>query len=93
MIDQIEHRLRNLIKELNLGSGISLEEVKEIIYNEKDGNKEFNYLVSLFVSKISDINRANEVAQIISDAWNTFPHKSLGGLSPQEVIQKSKDSN
>ena len=93
MEEQIENEIIKLIKESNLEDKISLDEVKEIILNEKDGNKEFNYLISMFVSRTHDINKANEVAQIISEAWNTFPHKSLGGLSPQEVIQKSKGSN
>ena len=93
MEEQIENEIIKLIKESNLEDKISLDEVKEIILNEKDGNKEFNYLISMFVSRTPDINKANEVAQIISEAWNTFPHKSLGGLSPQEVIQKSKGSN
>lgn len=92
MTDNLEKKIEELIEELNIQDEISLKEFKEIIYNEKEGNKEFNYLVSVFVSKIPDIERANEVAQIVSDAWNTFPHKSLGGLSPQEVIKKSNES-
>lgn len=85
-------KIEELIQELDLQDEISLQEVKEIILNEKEGNKEFNHLISIFVSKVPGINRANEIAQIISDAWNTFPHKSLGGLSPQEVIKKSNES-
>lgn len=46
----------------------------------------------MFVSKELDINRANEIVQIVSEAWNTLPHKSLGGLSPQEMIKKSNES-
>lgn len=90
MTNDLEKKIKELINELNLEDGISLEDVKEIILNEKNGNKEFNYLVSMFVSKVPDINRANDVAQIISEAWNTFPHKSLGGLSPEQVIKKSE---
>lgn len=97
-----------MIKELNLEWEISLEDVKKIILNEKDGNKEFNldphpakpertasyaYLISIFVSRVPNIDRANEIAEIISEAWNTFPHKSLGGLSPKEVIEKHNKSN
>lgn len=92
MTNSLENKIEKLIKELNLQDEISLKELEEIILNEKEGNKEFNYLISMFVSKIPDINRANEVAQIISDAWNTFPHKSLDGLSPQEVIKNSNES-
>ncbi len=87
-----DEKIEKLIEELKLQDEITLEGVKEIILNEKDGSIEFNYLVSVFVSKIRDINRANEVTQVVSDAWNTFPHKSLGGLSPQEVTKSSNES-
>lgn len=93
MTNSLEKKIEELIEELNLQNEINLEEVKEIIFNEKDGNKEFNHLISIFVSKVPDINRANEVAQIISEAWNTFPHKSLGGLSPADIIKSRKISN
>lgn len=93
MTNDLEKKIDELISELNLEDEITLDCVKEIILNEKEGNKEFNYLISMFVSKIPDINRANEIAQIISEAWNTFPHKSLGGLSPQDVIKNQKQSN
>lgn len=93
MTNHLEKKIEELINELNLEDEISLKELKEIIYNEKEGNKEFNYLISIFVSKIPDINRANAVAQIISEAWNTFPHKSLNGLSPQDIIKSRKISN
>lgn len=93
MTSHLEKKIEKLVKKLNLQDEISLKEFKEIIYNEKEGNKEFNYLISIFVSKIPDLNRANEIAQIISEAWNTFPHKSLGGLAPQDVIKSQKTSN
>lgn len=88
---QIEQQIEELIKELHLESEISLEEVKDIIWNEKEGNKEFQLLISIFVKKIPNLEKANEVAQIISEAWNTLPHKSLEGLSPVEVFRKSKN--
>ncbi len=88
---QIEQQIEELIKELHLESEISLEEVKDIIWNEKEGNKEFQLLISIFVKKIPNLEKANEVAQIISEAWNTLPHRSLGGLSPVEVFRKSKN--
>lgn len=93
MTSYLEKKIEKLIKYLNLQDKISLKEFKEIIYNEKEGNKEFNYLISIFVPRVPDINKANEIAQIISEAWNAFPHKSLGGLSPQEVIAKHNKSS
>lgn len=88
---KIEQQIEKLIKELQLESEISLEEVKDIIRNEEEGNKEFQYLISIFVKKAPNLERANEVAQIVSEAWNVLPHKSLGGLSPREVLQRNKN--
>lgn len=88
---QIEQQIVELISELHLESEISLKEVKDIIWNEKEGNREFQLLISIFVKKIPNFERANEVAQIVSEAWNTLPHRSLEGLSPVEVFRKSKN--
>ncbi|MDP3988145.1 MAG: hypothetical protein Q8P80_03300 [Candidatus Levybacteria bacterium] len=88
---QIEQQIEELIKELQLEPEISLKEVKDIVWNEKEGNKESQYLIGIFVKKVPNLERANEVAQIVSEAWNTLPHKSLGGLSPFEVMRKSKN--
>lgn len=93
MKNEVEAKIEKLVKDLGIEDEVSLKEVKEIIYNEKEGNKEFNYLISMFVSRVPDINRANEIAQTISEAWNTFPHKSLGGLSPADIIKSRKISN
>jgi len=88
---QIEQQIEELIKELQLESEISLKKVKDIIWNEEEGNKEFQYLISIFVEKAPNLEKANEFAQIVSEAWNTLPHKSLGGLSPIEVLRKNKN--
>lgn len=88
---KIDQQIEKLIKELQLESEISLKEVKDIIRNEEEGNKEFQYLISIFVKKAPNLERANEVAQIVSEAWNVLPHKSSGGLSPREVLQRNKN--
>jgi predicted transcriptional regulator YdeE len=84
----IEQQIKELIKELHLEPELSLKGVKYIIWNEVEGNKEFQYLIGIFVKKAPNFERANEIAQIVSEAWNTLPHKSLGGLSPAEVLQR-----
>lgn len=91
MRKQIEKQIENLIKELNLENEITLKEVKDIIWNEKEGNKEFNYLIKIFVRKAPSLERANEIAQIVSEGWNAFPHKSLSGLSPIEIMKKHQN--
>jgi hypothetical protein len=48
--------------------------------------------IKMFVKDVKekDIDKLNEICQIASDAWNNFPHKSLGGLSPMETIKNYK---
>jgi len=31
------------------------------------------------------------ILELVSDAWNYFPHKVLKGLSPAEVLLEDKD--
>jgi hypothetical protein len=33
-----------------------------------------------------DISELNNILELISDAWNYFPHKSINGLSPMEKL-------
>lgn len=87
----IKQQIEELIKELHLESDISFKVVKDIVWNEVEGNKEFQYLIGIFVKKAPNFERANEVVQIVSEAWNTLPHKSLGGLSPVKMLQRNKN--
>lgn len=79
---EIERELGELIKKI--GGGFSLEEVKDRIFNEKD-NKDFNNLVAEF-SVAENLDELNRDLQLVSDAWNYFPHKALGGISPAEML-------
>lgn len=79
---EIEKKLIDLLK--NSGSEFTLEEIKEIIYNEK-GNNEFSKIISIF-DKGQDLDELNKILQLLNDAWNYFPHKCLGGLCPMEKI-------
>jgi hypothetical protein len=35
-----------------------------------------------------DASELGNVLELIIDAWNYFPHKALGGISPAEMILK-----
>ena len=35
----------------------------------------------------------NEILQIATDAWNYFPHKTLGGKSPEQIIKEYQKKN
>jgi len=74
-----------LIDEHN--SLLKLENIKTIIYNENNQN-ELTLIVKAF-DKGQDVEALNSVLMVVNDAWNYFPHKALGGLSPAEKIQET----
>jgi len=77
---EIESRLENLLKETK--SDFDLDDIKELIYNEED-KSDLNKLILMFSTE-HDITELEKTLALISDAWNYFPHKILGGLSPAE---------
>ncbi len=81
---EIEQAILSLLKEFE--SDFTLEDIKEVIYNERNNN-EFSKIISIF-DKGQDIDKLNEILQLLNDAWNYFPHKCLGGLCPMEKILK-----
>ena len=38
-----------------------------------------------------DASELSNVLELVTDAWNYFPHKVLGGISPAEQILKHSD--
>ena len=66
---------------------LKLENIKTIIYNENNQN-ELTLIVKAF-DKGQDVEALNSVLMVVNDAWNYFPHKALGELSPAEKIQET----
>lgn len=85
---EIEKELQNLLKEVD--SDYTLEDIKEIIYNEEDQD-DLVQVVSMFDCR--EVEEMESVLDVINDAWNYFPHQSLGGLCPMEKIleRRSKE--
>jgi len=79
---ETEKRLSALIKESK--SKLTIDNIKEIIYREKDHHELDKILTEFDCGQ--DLKEINIILQIINDAWNYFPHKCLGGLSPAEKI-------
>ena len=81
--EEIEEELSGLLKKIE--REFDLKDIKKIIYNE-DGKEDLIRLIFEFdqgkgLTKIND-----NTLQLINDAWNYFPHKSLGGLCPMEKL-------
>lgn len=79
---EIEQKVTALLKQS--GSKKTFKDILDIIFNEK-GSGDFGTMIALFGNDFNDEELSN-IVQILGDAWNYFPHKSLHNLSPVEVI-------
>jgi len=79
---EIERDLSRLLKLTR--SDFGLELVKDIIFNEQ-GHDDLTSAIAIFDTGIAGSELEN-ILEILSDAWNYFPHRSLGGLSPAEKV-------
>ena len=65
------------------GSDFTFNDVRMAIYEEED-NDDTQKIVAMFDNG-DPVNLSN-VLELVTDAWNYFPHKALGGLSPVEKV-------
>lgn len=79
---EIERELQELLEQA--GSEASVEDIKEIIYREEDSD-DMMEIVALFDTGDGAVELST-VLEAASDAWNYFPHKALGGISPVEKV-------
>ncbi|KKU57284.1 MAG: hypothetical protein UX81_C0040G0008 [Parcubacteria group bacterium GW2011_GWA2_47_12] len=78
---EIEHELLELLKEHRSDS--SVDDIKDIIYHEEESG-DMMKIISLFDR--GSAGELSDVLELVSDAWNYFPHKTLNGISPQEKL-------
>lgn len=86
---EIEQELLHMLKETK--SDFTLDHVKDAIYNEED-NDDMMKVVAMF-DRGGDASELSNVLELVTDAWNYFPHKVLGGISPAEKLLEHKDKN
>lgn len=85
--EEILERRKELEREISemLGeteSDFELEDVKDAIFNEEEQD-DFMHVVSMF-DRGGDAVELSNALELVTDAWNYFPHKALGGISPAE---------
>lgn len=86
---EIEQELIEFLQET--GSEFGLEDLKEIIYNE-DGTDAMTDIIAMFDTGQGAIELQN-IMEVINDAWNYFPHKIIGGISPADKILEYQNRN
>lgn len=88
---EVEQRLERLITK-HKGKDISVTEIKRRIFEtgNDDVMRESNLFNKWWINCFHRIDEAalQELLQAFQDAWNSFPHSSLDGRSPQQVMQE-----
>ena len=79
---EIDQELIDMLKET--GSDFSLQHVKDAIFHEED-NDDMMEVVAMF-DRGGDASELSNIIELVTDAWNYFPHKAIGGLSPAEKL-------
>jgi len=79
---EIEQELVDMLKETR--SDFTLDHVRDAIYNEED-NDDMTKVVAMF-DRGGDASELSNVLELVTDAWNYFPHKILDGISPAEKL-------
>jgi hypothetical protein len=81
---EIEQELVDMLRETE--SDFTLDHVRDAIYNEEE-NDDMMKVVAMF-DRGGDASELSNVLDLVTDAWNYFPHKVLGGISPAETLLK-----
>ena len=76
---EIEQELAEMLKETK--SDFELADVLDAIYEEEE-NDDMTKIIAMFDN--GDMSQLSNVLELVTDAWNYFPHKALGGISPSE---------
>lgn len=82
---EIEKEIINLLKKTR--SQFTIDHVKDVIYHEKETD-DMQKVIAMFDDGNSE--NLNNVLEIVTDAWNYFPHKIINDLSPAEILLKHK---
>ncbi|MBU3964116.1 hypothetical protein KJ591_01670 [Patescibacteria group bacterium] len=92
----VGERLQKIIAQYKLSGVLSVAQVKGWIFNDYgDSASEAsnNFQKKFFhcfkdIKVITDIKTKefDEILRVSTDAWNVFPHRSLGGKSPQQMV-------
>jgi len=86
---EVEEELLEMLEETKRDFG--LDDIKAEIYNEEESG-DMMKVVAMF-DRGGDASELDNILELVSDAWNYFPHKTLGGLSPAEKVLEYNNRN
>lgn len=70
-------------------SDFSLQDVKDAIFHEEDSD-DMMEMVAMF-DRGGNASELDTILELVTDAWNYFPHEILNGLSPAEKLLGHQD--
>ncbi len=76
---ELEQEIVEMLEETE--SNFELADVLDAIYEEEE-NDDMTKIIAMFDN--GDMSQLSNVLELVTDAWNYFPHKALGGISPSE---------
>ena len=79
---EIEQELVEMLKETE--SDFTLDHVRDVIFHEEDNDDMMKVVAML--DRGGDASELSDVLELVTYAWNYFPHKVLGGISPAEKL-------
>ena|SRR3989344_5239025 len=79
---ELEQELVDMLKETE--SDFTLDHIRDVIFHEED-NDDMMKVVAMF-DRGGETSELSNILEITNDAWNYFPHKVLGGISPAEKL-------
>lgn len=81
----VAERLAKLLQKLALPKPITVDTIKDIIWNARKSSSS-SELFFLLIEHEKDQATIDETMRLIQDAWNYFPHRVLGGKSPNDLV-------
>jgi thioredoxin-like negative regulator of GroEL len=85
-VASLDERLEHFLSTLKIPERLTVADIKDIVWNESDHNALSRLAFFVFEGKSAKEHQA--VLDILQEAWNFFPHRSLNGLSPNEMVQR-----
>jgi hypothetical protein len=82
-----EVRLRRLLQRAGFGLPDEVEMIQSIVwhYHHTRFNTFFSQMTSMFASAPAAVDK-DALILVMADVWNYFPHVSLRGQSPAEIM-------
>lgn len=97
-IESTEKNLQKLLDKYKLSEKMTVVTIRDWIWNDEgerglDAVHRFQKKWMKYFARIRNIDELNSIMQVFTDAWNYFPHKSLKGKSPEQMVEESLKKN